>query len=314
MNKTQLHKYVNIVKQQSPNLTEEMIEKDYYLSLFLTLAEKLKKDAKLKEFGNLIFKGGTLLTKHYLNYHRISEDLDFTYANSTDIRKLSTNKAIDKTIKVIQYNLIEDLKKICSSKFIFLNKKQPSLEYINVRNKRVVCCFHLYYNSLYSSNKLSNIKIEVNFVEEIINKQNINKLFNIANANNLELKSLDFDLKTVELMVYPINEIILEKYRAIFTRKIVKERDFFDLYLIDKKYSGVLTTNNKLIKEKIESAFRFFPNTIGFYNDNLKQIKDHNLEIKQDISNLAVIPYDKIEFELFKSKIISKLSSFEQIK
>jgi predicted nucleotidyltransferase component of viral defense system len=47
-----------------------MLEKDYYLTTFLSNISKLSE--------NLVFKGGTCLNKIYFDYHRLSEDLDFT--------------------------------------------------------------------------------------------------------------------------------------------------------------------------------------------------------------------------------------------
>ena len=34
---------------------------------------------------DIIFKGGTLLNKAYLNYHGLNEDLDFSYSSDIDI-------------------------------------------------------------------------------------------------------------------------------------------------------------------------------------------------------------------------------------
>ena len=49
-----------------------IVEKDYYLTVILNNIQTLFTD-------KIVFKGGTLLNKAYLNYHRLSEDLDFTY-------------------------------------------------------------------------------------------------------------------------------------------------------------------------------------------------------------------------------------------
>ncbi|MDR1942395.1 MAG: nucleotidyl transferase AbiEii/AbiGii toxin family protein [Endomicrobium sp.] len=49
---------------------EYLIEKDYYLTLILSKIDELS--------TNLAFKGGTCLNKIYFDYHRLSEDLDFT--------------------------------------------------------------------------------------------------------------------------------------------------------------------------------------------------------------------------------------------
>lgn len=48
-----------------------IIEKEYMLTIALRQIAKLDK--------GFIFKGGTALSKVYLDYYRISEDLDFTY-------------------------------------------------------------------------------------------------------------------------------------------------------------------------------------------------------------------------------------------
>lgn len=56
-----------------------IIEKDYHLTRILnTVNDHLSRD--------IIFKGGTLLNKIYLNYHRLSEDLDFSYRTEADIK------------------------------------------------------------------------------------------------------------------------------------------------------------------------------------------------------------------------------------
>lgn len=54
-----------------------LIEKDYYCSLILKL---LYENEELKNM--LIFKGGTLLSKGYFDFFRLSEDLDFSIENS----------------------------------------------------------------------------------------------------------------------------------------------------------------------------------------------------------------------------------------
>lgn len=310
MNKIQLRQYVSLIKQQWPNLTEEMIEKDYYLSLFLTRMSK----SKHTELNNLIFKGGTLLSKLYLNYHRISEDLDFTYLKSNDIRKLSTNKQIDKKIKVIQHKLIEEIKGISGSPFIFYSDKHPQLNYISMRNKRIICFFYIYFESLYSIDKISQIKVEINFIENQMNSPINKKLLNLVDLfkDKLLLKSLNFDLETMDLLVYNLQEIILEKYRAILTRKQIRERDFFDLYLINKT-KNVFKVKNCDIINKVISSFKFLPKTKEFYNANLKHIKNKKIEVTQDISNLSITEYDVQEFINFKKKVFNKLNKLEFI-
>jgi len=65
-----------------------IIEKDYHLTRILNAVnEHLSRD--------IIFKGGTLLNKVYLNYHRLSEDLDFSYRTGVNLATRSQrSKAI----------------------------------------------------------------------------------------------------------------------------------------------------------------------------------------------------------------------------
>src|SRR3989304_533026 len=79
-------------------VTDEMIKKDLALCYILyEMSEDIKKD-KDSPFNKLIFKGGTLLAKSHLDYHRLSEDLDFTFSENKPLNKLS-KKQRQKKIK-----------------------------------------------------------------------------------------------------------------------------------------------------------------------------------------------------------------------
>src|SRR3989338_9239154 len=81
-----LNKYIAEVKRNLHMIiADEIIEKDLLLSLILAEFERLG----LGKF--LIFKGGTLLSRNFLKYHRFSEDLDFVHNDSNKIRELSRN-------------------------------------------------------------------------------------------------------------------------------------------------------------------------------------------------------------------------------
>ena len=69
-----------------------VIEKDYHLTRILNRVNEYLSD-------DIVFKGGTLLNKVYLNYHRLSEDLDFAYRGEID---LSTRGKRSKVIRPIR--------------------------------------------------------------------------------------------------------------------------------------------------------------------------------------------------------------------
>jgi predicted nucleotidyltransferase component of viral defense system len=71
-----IHQRTNAFKNLLDNISKQtlfnpaLLEKDYYLTLLLSNIKDL--------CPNLIFKGGTALNKIYFDYHRLSEDLDFS--------------------------------------------------------------------------------------------------------------------------------------------------------------------------------------------------------------------------------------------
>jgi len=77
MNREKLEKIIPFIAEKY-NFRFETIEKDFYLTLLLNSVES-------HLGGKIVFKGGTLLNKIHLNYHRLSEDLDFTYLSDVDL-------------------------------------------------------------------------------------------------------------------------------------------------------------------------------------------------------------------------------------
>ena len=69
---TDEEKFLKLIQftQKETNFSEYLIEKDYYLTIVLSLLNKI---------DCLIFKGGTCLNKCHLGFYRLSEDLDFIY-------------------------------------------------------------------------------------------------------------------------------------------------------------------------------------------------------------------------------------------
>lgn len=65
--------FLEVVAEHSFN--EELLAKDYYLTLFLYL---------IKDLQGIYFKGGTALQKTLLDYSRISEDIDFTLTRAVE--------------------------------------------------------------------------------------------------------------------------------------------------------------------------------------------------------------------------------------
>lgn len=85
--KIDLERYiVEVRKGMNIANAQEIIRKDLILTLILA---KFQKEQGI--FIDLIFKGGTLLSRNYLKFHRFSEDLDFVHKDSNSLRELRRN-------------------------------------------------------------------------------------------------------------------------------------------------------------------------------------------------------------------------------
>ncbi len=313
MNRTNFNKYLSYVKnKKGSNIDDYYIEKDYFISLFLSTWQKQNVAGNIRSLNNLIFKGGTLLIRNFLNYPRISEDIDFTYDKCNDFRLIKSVNKREKEIKKAVILLIKEIKSICDiAKFDFkTDRKNP--KYINLRNSRAVYILNIYYKSLITDEEIP-IKIEINFLEKIINNYSKSKINNIV-GKDLYLKSIGYDLRNIETKTYPINEVVLEKYRAILTREKLKERDVFDLYLINKSKKDILKMDNILISRKIKSSFLIsqvarenLQNNCSLLNKGVFGNSD------DDISRLILIDIDSEEYRKFKNLLYSKLKNICKI-
>ena len=208
-----------------------LIEKDYYCSLILNY---LFKDEKT----NLVFKGGTCLSKVYADFYRMSEDLDFVIPVKPEISR-NARKQLVKPVKQQLVNLINEYR--CFSIQIELTGYNVSKQYIGV----------LSYNSVIESeNKPGTIKIEIGMREELIQNVNWMKTSTLL-IDPFKEKKVIPDFKTQCLT---LEEVYAEKFRAALTRKEPAIRDYFDIFyaasnlkidFLDKKFI-------KLVEQKLD--------------------------------------------------------------
>ncbi len=243
----------------------ELIEKDVLLHKMLTTM------AKEEHFQNrFIFKGGTCLIKAYLGYFRFSEDLDFTWADQSefigksgmDIRKLLSKR-------------IGELGHIFKSMsdevgFDFENKK-TNKRYFEYGGSGRTTTFKVWYISEILGVE-SFFKIQVNFVENIlypIKKVKLASLASDIGAKDLEKlfpQEMTVYSQSIRVPCYDIREIMIEKARAILTRRGYKARDFVDIHLIEE-ITGERVGNYK--KEILEKTQYTFDNYDKYYKNFL---------------------------------------------
>ncbi len=285
-----LPKYIAEVKKNL-NLaaSDELIEKDLLLTLILAEFEK-------SGLGkNLIFKGGTLLARNYLSYHRFSEDLDFVHKDSIELRTLS-RKAREKRIKQFIDNFVPELKKIADMLHLIFSLDRSDTKFCSIFPGRVVYIFRMYYTTHQF------IKIEINFVEKMIyppKMTSVKAITDLFDAKEM-LFVLGLTINNFKVLSYPLEEIILEKYRALLTRKTFKERDLFDLFLI--RCSLQVTIEE--VVEKIRSSSLIKKQLEKTLTEKLELLEKNTFFISDEkIEDLTIIKYNKQEFEEFRRNI-----------
>ena len=197
-----------------------IVEKDYYLTVILNNIEILLSD-------KIVFKGGTLLNKTHLNYHRLSEDLDFTY-----YAPLTARSQRSKAITPIREKMPDFLKALQ------LTSDKPEGEGFN-NSKQYV--FKVKYPSVLTA-KDDIIKIEISLRQPPIDK-----------PVHTEIKHFYQDPFTGEdlfpqgkILSLSWNEAVAEKLKAAISRKDVAIRDYYDLWHIAE--FGFDFYNDKFIK------------------------------------------------------------------
>jgi predicted nucleotidyltransferase component of viral defense system len=253
-----------------------MLQKDYYITIVLSKINELSKD--------LIFKGGTCLSKIYYSYYRLSEDLDFTLelsGNSTRTTRSSAIKPIKERLKP------------------FLKSFDMSIEGIEKAGHResTQYIFYLDYPSVVF-NKKDSIKLEIglrfNPIFPAVTKKVNHKFLHPFTKEPL------FDGGNVNCL--SIKELVAEKLRAASTREVIAARDFYDLgYLLrgnfDFKDKELLSLFKKKLKEDK------FSSDLKKYSVNLGRPEKEIEEMKSRIGD-----------ELFPVLTIEKQKSFDMAK
>lgn len=227
-----------------------IVEKDYYLTIILNNIETLLTD-------KVVFKGGTLLNKAHLNYHRLSEDLDFTY-----YAEFTTRSERSRAITPIREKMPSFLKALN------LTSDNPQGEGFD-NSKQYL--FKVKYPSVLMA-KDPMIKIEISLRQSPIEKPVIT-----------EIKHFYQDPFTGEdlfpsgqVMSLTWKEAVAEKLKVAISRKDPAIRDYYDLWHISEFGFDFYDTNFiKLFKRKLtdESYAIDYKENFGLSADKLSILR-----------------------------------------
>ena len=175
----------------------------------------------------IVFKGGTLLNKVHLNYHRLSEDLDFTYDCA-----LTARSQRSKAITPIREKMPVFLK------VLQLTSDNPHGDGFNNSTQYL---FKVKYPSIITG-KDEIVKIEVSLRQPPLDKpvHNVIKHFYQDPFTGEDL------FPPGKVLSLSLNEAVAEKLKAAITRKDAAIRDYYDLWHIAE--SGFDFYQDKFIK------------------------------------------------------------------
>ncbi len=237
MDRARLEQVIPVIGQKY-KFRLEMIEKDYYLTLILNSVE-----SHLSE--KIVFKGGTLLNKIHLNYHRLSEDVDFTYYSPDGIE---TRSKRSRAITPIRERMPDFLK------LLDLKSELPEGKGFNNSTQYL---FYISYPS-FITGKDENIKLEISLRQTPID----NPVHNAVRHFYQDPFTGEDLIPQHKILSLSLNEAVAEKLKAAITRRDVAIRDYYDLWFIseakfdfnNKHFLGIF--KKKLEDEKYKGDYR----------------------------------------------------------
>lgn len=255
-----------------------LLEKDYYITVILSGINELGKD--------LVFKGGTCLSKIYYSYYRLSEDLDFTL-------KLPA----DNITRAVRRNAIKPIKESIKA---FLKNFGMSIERLDKagHRKSTQYIYYLDYDSVVL-NKKESIKLEIgmrfNPLLPVVTKKVKHKFFHPFT------KELLFDTGGINCLA--LKELIAEKLRAAATREMIAGKDFYDLgFLLREKFDFRDKELLGLFRKKLKEDG--FSSDLRRYRMNLsrtdKEIEEMNARAKDELFPVLTLA-EQESFDLQKT-------------
>lgn len=309
MDREKLKEFLITVKRSKNVNADDFLEKDFYITLLLYELDK----NRLSE--SLVFKGGTCLSKAYLDYHRFSEDIDFNWGKRGDLENLSTNK-IKKICSEKIGQLSASLEHIAKNYELDFKAEKGNRRYVQLGSNGKQATFKVWYESVFRDTP-SFIKVQVSFLEPLLlspRKEILKPYFNPSSLGSSERIYFAEFVKpyAAELEYYTLDlrELLAEKIRALLTRKKIKGRDMFDIYLIQKKFGIALPTIMEECKQKILFAIKNYEKYMENFQNLTTQELTKEVLIGEDIRPLSLIAIDKKDFDAFTDVFLKELHLF----
>lgn len=232
-NNKELFKQVVLKTAEATGINAAIIEKDYYVTLFLKHV--------VNELPDIIFKGGTSLSKCYKLIDRFSEDIDLninTIGNPTESQRKNLKKSIVGVIDFLNFDLINADKIYSRRSYNKYVVDYPSVFETGFLKENLIIETSVYLRA-YPFNKMT----ATSFIYDFLNNNGYDDLI------------YEYDLLPFELNVQTVERTLIDKLFALGdyyldNRITGHSRHIYDIY----KLSEVVELNNDLKSLAVEVA------------------------------------------------------------
>lgn len=198
-------------KAREVGVRDQQIEKDYILSWLL---QGIAQHEQLST--TIVFKGGTVLKKVYFEDYRFSEDLDFTLLDN-DISNEQIFEWFSEVFEYIQDEANIPLEVIDNNEHE--DARLPDLSSKEAGGQGGINFYISYVGPLGGLGANKKVKVDISRSEPLQFEPDMKDAF------------LDYSDQSAHLLLcYPLEEILVEKLRAIMQR--MQARDFFDVWYL----------------------------------------------------------------------------------
>ncbi len=259
----------------------DVIQQDYLLSWILA---GISQTPSLSSY--CIFKGGTALKKCYFGEYRFSEDIDFTALN-----ELPCGDELEGEIKKAVNIASEMINEFAPVKLRF---SRYSEKYPHPDGQEA---FSIYAQYQWQNHPLTKVMIEITRNEDMVLESTKRRMIHLY-GEDIE----------IDLLSYSLEEIVLEKHRAILqhTKKLYERdwgrsraRDYYDLWRIFKTYKESLQLDDfkKNLIQKCSKKEVFFKDSNDFFQpitlNNVRKTWNQWLgPLVKDLPNVNIVIED----------------------
>ncbi|AQY50190.1 hypothetical protein PWEIH_09988 [Listeria weihenstephanensis FSL R9-0317] len=276
-----------IATSAATSLSESIIEKDYYVSMILReLSQSLP---------NLVFKGGTSLSKAYQVIDRFSEDIDLTFMvrpKNTELKR--SKECIVGTVEKLELKLANADR---------------------IMSRRRFNCYEVHFENLRPNNMLKEHLLIETFAHyvayPVVEKRISNYIFEyVEGIGRLDLADLFSELTPFSMNVQSIERTCIDKLFAVMDHYIKGSHAGFSRHLYDL-YK--ITQNIDLKSEAMRSLFLDVRTELAA---DLEQNPSASIEYprQQEFLSLLELDFYKNDYETITSQLIHDNISYTTVK